>query len=193
MTEDWKLLLCKLPVSKVLQEDYTKNEEYRFLNLAISWKLLGLLAVLDTHLKKMYSGFDILMSLRLFIVSSHVIELDSLRQVDWLNNVENCPWLCGQCVWAKFSASWIPCTYFLNFYVCTVQSTVSTQLERSHTPWLQSISQPHLDLDPSLFTSESCSDIGSFFFMMFLNFHESYFQELSASLLHHNLCSPNCF
>lgn len=36
MTEDWKLLLCKLPVSKVLQEDYTKNEEYRFLNLAIS-------------------------------------------------------------------------------------------------------------------------------------------------------------
>ena len=90
MTEDWKLLLCKLPVSRVLQEDYTKNEEYRFLNLAISWILLGLLAVLDTHLKKMYSGFNILMSLRLFIVLSHVIELDSLRQVDWLNNVENC-------------------------------------------------------------------------------------------------------
>lgn len=44
MTEDWKLLLCKLPVSRVLQEDYTKNEEYRFLNLAISWILLGLLA-----------------------------------------------------------------------------------------------------------------------------------------------------
>lgn len=88
---DWKLLLCKLPVSRVLQEDYTKNED-RFLNLAISWILLGLLAVLDTHLKKMYSRFDIiLMPLRLFIILSHLIELDSLRQADWLNNVENCP------------------------------------------------------------------------------------------------------
>ena len=87
VTEDWKLLLCKLPVSRVLQEDYTKNEEYRFLTWAISWILLGLLAFLDIHLKKMYSAFDILMSLRLFffIILSHVIELDSLRQVDWLN------------------------------------------------------------------------------------------------------------
>lgn len=59
MTEDRKLLLCQLPGSRVLQEDYTKDEEYRFLNLAISWILLGLLAVLDTHFKKMYSGFNI--------------------------------------------------------------------------------------------------------------------------------------
>lgn len=63
MTEGWKLLLCKLPVFGVLHEDYTKNEEYRFLTWAISWILLGLLAFLDIHFKKMYSGFDILMSL----------------------------------------------------------------------------------------------------------------------------------
>lgn len=36
---------------------------------------------------------------------------------------------------------------FFNFYVCNVQSAVSTKLERSHTLWLQSSSQPHPDLD----------------------------------------------
>lgn len=80
-----------------------------------------------------------------------------------------------------------------NFYVCNVNSVVSREEEKSRTTCPHSISQPCVELDPSLFTSESCSDIGGFpnaFLWWFLSLCESYVRKLGTSTLPWHLCHP---